>query len=165
MPTHADSSDEEDPRFRIPRGSSDEEIDSDLASGPGSPDQSDDESPTAHPKPTSRPNPTRDTIKKNTSTLIAGLTALESADSDELPEMDDDSEEDEEDDEALANVTAAVTTRDLTIKNARHVDPCSIDEPSFAIGGSSSTAPSHPAMLDRIYVRFGPLLQQTKHRL
>lgn len=157
----SDSESEEDPRFRIPRGSSDEEIDSDVASlasadNPsksiarqnGSKDSggedtlSDDEdgggfllSEMLSSKPTVNGQTVSETAKK----LMPTYFDSESEDSSQEEVLDADDEASEADEEKIAEVAFAATNRrDLDkrrLREARVVDPVVGEENIHAAPG------------------------------
>lgn len=114
-----------DPRFRIPRGSSDEEIDSDLAS-------------TASDPPPDPQLPDRPTVTAAAATLRAG-----SLHSDPILDLRDDEKESEADDEAddtaLSAVTYAATGRrelsNAAMRAAREVLPADKEMENVGLGG------------------------------
>lgn len=131
-----------DPRFRIPRGSSDEEIDSDLASIASD--------PPPHPQ-----LPDRATVTAAATTLRAG-----SQSSDPLPDLRDEEKgseaDDEADDAALSAVTYAATRRrDLSnaaMRAAREVLPAGEEVENVGLGGEQERMKQKDMMAKMLHV-------------
>lgn len=138
----------EDPRLRIPRGSSDEEIDSNLSSGQAS--LNSDSGDELVPFPDHSPRPAREAVTNTAAALTKGLSVFHPSESEPLPIAEDDDDNEILALDALAKVTAAATPRDLSLSAARRVDSCSSIAPSTLPVASIASAPSHPDMIGRI---------------
>lgn len=136
----------------------DEDINSDLASGPESPVLKSDEELPSRERQEARPS--RQSVNDTATVLSRGLdlipssisaTAEQFTNGDINNDSDYDYDSDSSAADALANVTAAATRRDLSLGTARIVDPCNSAAPTTVPPASQEKPTSHRVMVNRIF--------------